>query len=162
MSDNFDAKGYYKVLEVTPNAPLSLIKQQYYDRAKYWHPDHNDNPNAVEIFQKISVAYNLLKDQKNRLKYDLLSIIYNDKDFPDMDSLNPYKNQAGQDDAALRVLKQRRITAFFTGFQKKETKDICNFSEAKDMVVATSVANWLRGWWGAAAFAENIKALKFN
>ena len=162
MSDNVDAKGYYKVLEVTPNAPLSLIKQQYYDRAKYWHPDHNDNPNAVEIFQKISVAYNLLKDQKNRLKYDLLSIIYNDKDFPDMDSLNPYKNQAGQDDAALRVLKQRRITAFFTGFQKKETKDICNFSEAKDMVVATSVANWLRGWWGAAAFAENIKALKFN
>ena len=72
MSANFDAKGYYQVLEVTPNAPLSLIKQQYYSRAKFWHPDHNDNPDAVEIFQKISVAYNILKDQKKRLKYDLL------------------------------------------------------------------------------------------
>ena len=162
MSANFDARGYYKVLEVTPNAPLSLIKQQYYDRAKYWHPDHNDNPDAVEIFQKISVAYNLLKDQKKRLKYDLLSIIYDNNDFPDMESLNPYKNQSGQDDAALRVLKQRKITAFFTGFQKKETKDICNYIEAKDMVVSTSLANWLRGWWGIAAFAENIKAIKFN
>ena len=48
MSANFDAKGYYQVLEVTPNAPLSLIKQQYYSRAKFWHPDHNDNPDAVE------------------------------------------------------------------------------------------------------------------
>ncbi len=65
MNANYDAKGYYRVLEVSPNAPLSLIKQQYYDRAKFWHPDHNNNPDAVEIFQKISVAYNLLKDQKS-------------------------------------------------------------------------------------------------
>lgn len=162
MSANFDAKGYYQVLEVTPNAPLSLIKQQYYSRAKFWHPDHNDNPDAVEIFQKISVAYNILKDQKKRLKYDLLSLIYNNHDFPDMEALNPYKNQSGKDDAALRVLKQRRITAFFSGFTKKETKDICNYAEAKDMVVSTSVANWLKGWWSLSAFIENIKALKFN
>ena len=71
MSYNYDGMGYYRVLEVTPNAPLSLIKQQYYDRAKFWHPDHNDDPNAVEVFQKISVAYNLLKTKKN-----VLSMIY--------------------------------------------------------------------------------------
>ena len=162
MSSDFDAEGYYKVLEVLPDAPLSLIKRQYYDRAKYWHPDHNDNSNAVEIFQKISVAYNVLKDPEKRLRYDLLSVIYNEKDFPDMDSLNAYKNQKGKDDAALRVLKQRRITAFISGFNKKETKDICNYAEAKEMVVSTSVSNWLRGWWGVKAFFENIEALKFN
>lgn len=162
MSTDFDAKGYYKVLEVLPDAPLSLIKRQYYDRAKYWHPDHNKDANAVEIFQKISVAYNLLKSPEKRLRYDLLSIAYNEKDFPDMDSLNAYKNQKGKDDAALRVLKQRRITAFFSGFNKKETKDICNYTEAKDMVLSTSVSNWLRGWWGIKAFRENLAALKFN
>ena len=113
MSYNYDGMGYYRVLEVTPNAPLSLIKQQYYDRAKFWHPDHNDDPNAVEVFQKISVAYNLLKDQKKRLKYDLLSLVYEEKDFPDMDALKVYKNQQDKEDAALRVLKQRRVYAAF-------------------------------------------------
>ena len=83
MSENFDAKGYYEVLEVTPNATVLQIKQQYYDRAKFWHPDHNEDPNAVEIFQKISVAYDILKDQKSRLRYDLLSLIYEEKDFPE-------------------------------------------------------------------------------
>lgn len=162
MNANYDAKGYYQVLEVSPNAPLSLIKQQYYSRAKFWHPDHNDNPDAVEIFQKISVAYNLLKDQKKRLQYDLLSLVYGAEDFPELDSLQIYKNQNGNDDAALRVLKQRRVTARLNGFCIKETKDICNFNEAKDMVLSTSVANWLKGWWGIKAFGENIKALKFN
>ena len=162
MNSNFDAKGYYYILEVTPNAPLSLIKQQYYKCAKYWHPDHNDNPDAVEIFQKISVAYNVLKDQKNRLKYDLLSLVYTDKDFPEMDSLKIYKNQRGKEDAALRVLKQRKVFAHIHGFQIKETKDICNYSEAKDMVLSTSISNWLKGWWGLQSFNENIKAIGYN
>ncbi len=162
MSANFDAKGYYRVLEVSPNAPLSLIKQQYYNRAKFWHPDHNEDPNAVEIFQKISIAYNVLKDQRERLKYDLLSIVYNETDFPDMSSLKTYKNQAGEDDLALRVLKQRRVTAQFNGCRVKESKDICNYTEAKEMVLATSINNWLRGWWGIKAFCENIKAIRFN
>ncbi len=162
MNSNFDAKGYYYILKVTPNAPLSLIKQQYYKCAKYWHPDHNDDPNAVEIFQKISVAYNVLKDQRNRLKYDLLSLVYTDKDFPEMDSLKIYKNQKGKDDAALRVLKQRKVLACLHGFRIKETKDICNYSEAKDMVLTTSISNWLRGWWGIQSFNENIKAISYN
>lgn len=162
MSYNYDGMGYYRVLEVTPNAPLSLIKQQYYDRAKFWHPDHNDDPNAVEVFQKISVAYNLLKDQKKRLKYDLLSLVYEEKDFPDMDALKVYKNQQDKEDAALRVLKQRRVYAGLNGYKVKNTKDICNYYEAKDMVLTTSISNWLRGWWGIKPFKENIKAIKYN
>ena len=113
MSENFDALGYYEVLEVTPYASLSQIKTQYYDRAKFWHPDHNENPKALEIFQKISVAYNILKEQKTRLKYDLLSIIYSNNDFPEINSLKIYKNQKGRDDIALRVLKQKKIQDLF-------------------------------------------------
>lgn len=158
MSENFDAKGYYEVLELTPNATVLQIKQQYYDRAKFWHPDHNEDPNAVEIFQKISVAYDILKDQKSRLRYDLLSLIYKEKDFPEINSLKIYKNQSGKDDPALRVLKQRRVQNGVI----KETKDICNYREAKDMVLSTSVLNWLKGWWGKGGIHKNIAALKFN
>ena len=162
MSENFDALGYYEVLEVTPYASLSQIKTQYYDRAKFWHPDHNENPKALEIFQKISVAYNILKEQKTRLKYDLLSIIYSNNDFPEINSLKIYKNQKGRDDIALRVLKQKKITAYIGGYKVKETKDICNYNEAKELVISTSIHNWLYGWWNFSAFVKNIKAIKFN
>lgn len=162
MSGNFDTLGYYEVLEVTPNASLSQIKTQYYDRAKFWHPDHNENPKALEIFQKISVAYNILKDQKTRLRYDLLSIIYDKEDFPEISSLKIYKNQKGKDDNALRVLKQKKVTAYVGGYKIKETKDICNYKEAKDMVISTSIHNWLYGWWNLSAFLKNINAIKFN
>jgi curved DNA-binding protein CbpA len=162
MSGNFDTLGYYEVLEVTPNASLSQIKTQYYDRAKFWHPDHNENPKALEIFQKISVAYNILKDQKTRLRYDLLSIIYDKEDFPEISSLKIYKNQKGKDDNALRVLKQKKVTAYIGGYKIKETKDICNYKEAKDMVISTSIHNWLYGWWNFSAFLKNINAIKFN
>lgn len=162
MSGNFDTLGYYEVLEVTPNASLSQIKTQYYDRAKFWHPDHNENPKALEIFQKISVAYNILKDQKTRLRYDLLSIIYDKEDFPEISSLKIYKNQKGKDDNALRVLKQKKVTAYVGGYKIKETKDICNYKEAKDMVISTSIHNWLYGWWNLSAFFKNINAIKFN
>lgn len=162
MSENFDALGYYEVLEVTPYASLSQIKTQYYDRAKFWHPDHNENPKALEIFQKISVAYNILKEQKTRLKYDLLSIIYSNNDFPEINSLKIYKNQKERDDIALRVLKQKKITAYIGGYKVKETKDICNYNEAKELVISTSIHNWLYGWWNFSAFVKNIKAIKFN
>lgn len=161
MNTGVDAKGYYKVLEVSPNATLSQIKEQYYKMAKFWHPDRNEKENAVEIFQKISVAYNLLKEQKSRLKYDLLSLVYTEKDFPDMEALSVYKNQSGRDDAALRVLKQKQVKAF--GVCKvRSSKDICNYREAKQMVLKTSLQNWMFGWWGLKAVKENIEALKYN
>lgn len=162
MSRQYDAMGYYKVLEVGIDASDALIKKQYYAQAKYWHPDHNENPKSLEIFQKISVAYEILSDEKKRLKYDLLSLIYNEHNFPEFSDLKIYKNQAGKDDAALRVLKQRRVKGLLFTTYEKETKDICNIREAKDMVLSTSVFNWLFGWWGIKAFGKNIKALKFN
>ena len=143
-------------------ATFEQIKRQYYEKAKFWHPDRNESPEAVEIFQKVSVAYDVLKDEKKRLKYDLLCLIYSAKDFPDMNSLKSYKNQKDLDDSALRVLKQRKVTGILTEAKISDTKDICNIKEAKDMVVATSIHNWMLGWWGIKSFTENLKAIKCN
>ena len=162
MQPDYDSLGYYKVLDLNYLATADQIKRQYYDKAKFWHPDHNEAPEAVEIFQKVSVAYDVLKDEKKRLKYDLLCLIYQAKEFPEIDSLKVYKNQKEKDDAALRVLKQRKVRANFITAKISDTKDICNISEAKDMVVSTSIYNWLCGWWGIKAISENIEALKYN
>ena len=158
MIKNADALGYYSVLGVYPNAESSLIKRQYYEKAKYWHPDHNENPQALEMFQKVSVAYDVLKDEKLRLNYDLLSAVYNEKDFPPLGSLKIYKNQSAKDDKALRVLRQKTVK----NGKIRESKDICNIREAGNMVLSTSINNWLCGWWGKSGFNNTKEAIKFN
>ncbi len=162
MAISDDALGYYAVLNVQSDADVSLIKRHYYQLAKDWHPDHNEAPNALEMFQKVSVAYDVLKEASTRLQYDLLSAIYERKDFPTLGSLKIYKNQAGKDDAALRVLKQRIVKATFKGAKVEERKDICNFREASAMVLNTSIINWLRGWWAKDGWQKTWAALKYN
>lgn len=158
MKVKSDALGYYAVLGVNSRADSALIKSSYYEKAKYWHPDHNEDPAAVDMFQKVSVAYDVLKDDKTRLEYDLLSVVYDERDFPTLGSLKIYKNQSGKDDKALRVLKQRKVVKG----QVKESRDICNISEAGSLAFSTSVSNWLKGWWGKGGFAKNLAAVKFN
>ncbi|MBO6281616.1 MAG: DnaJ domain-containing protein [Alphaproteobacteria bacterium] len=160
--EKYDALGYYEILGVAPDADTALIKRQYYEKAKFWHPDHNENPNAVEFFQKVSVAYEVLNDAKKRAEYDLLSIVYCEKDFPTLGSLKIYKNQSDKTDAALRVLKQRKVKASGSKCEVRETKDICNIKEAGNMVLSTSISNWLCGWWGRGGFNKTINAIKFN
>ena len=155
---SFDALSYYAVLGVAPDAPQSVIKKQYYAQAKYWHPDHNRAPEAQDMFQKVSTAYGILQDLHNRLIYDILSCVYKTQDFPLIGSLKIYKNQKDADDKALRVLKQHHIKCG----QETETKDICNVHEAAGMVFATSVANWLIGWWGKDGWNKTINALRHN
>ena len=67
-----DALGYYDILEVDYNADEHVIKLKYREKAKFWHPDHNESENALEVFQKISVAYDTLKEE-------LLELVKDDK-----------------------------------------------------------------------------------
>lgn len=154
----YDALKYYEVLNVAPDSSAAEIKRQYYLQAKFWHPDHNQLPEAQDMFQRVSTAYGVLKDAHSRLIYDLLSAVYNAEEFPLIGSLKIYKNQHGKDDKALRVLKQLHVV----GGHVTETKDICNIFEAAGMTFITSVANWLKGWWGKNGFLNNKKALKRN
>ena len=162
MKTSVDALGYYRILTATPTDDAATIKRKYYEQAKFWHPDHNEAPNALEMFQKVSVAYDVLKDDFLRRQYDLLSLVYEARNFPTLGSLKIYKNQIGQDDAALRVLKQRKVLPHLKGSQTVETKDVCNFKEAMSMVGRTSRANWFKGWWAPDAVGKNIAAIRFN
>ncbi len=154
----YDSLGYYAILEIHPEADVAVIKRQYYQKAKYWHPDHNTRPEAHDMFQKTSVAYGILQNQRTRLIYDLLSCVYDNKDFPPMGSLKIYKNQSDKDDKALRVLRQRLCT----NKGVRESKDVCNIREAGNMVLSTSISNWLKGWWQKNGFNRTLSAIRFN
>jgi len=59
----------YKILELTPNANENDIRKAYIRLAKKHHPDKNKDPEAVDKFQKIQSAYEILINSDTRIKY---------------------------------------------------------------------------------------------
>jgi len=159
---NYDKLDYFKILEVSQDSTEEEIRQKYRELAKYWHPDHNDKPNAIEMFQKISVAYDILKDAKTRLKYILLSIIYDKSCFPDMNSLCLIRNMHSQEDLNLRAFHLIEITGKGIGHSSIDKLYYCNPYEAVNVVRSITKHNWLHGFWGLTAFFANANAIVQN
>ncbi|XP_065886893.1 dnaJ homolog subfamily B member 11-like [Dysidea avara] len=64
-------RDFYKILGVERNASVKQIKKAYRKLAVKYHPDKNpDNPDANQMFQDISAAYEVLSDGDTRRIYD--------------------------------------------------------------------------------------------
>nr|CDJ88120.1 Heat shock protein DnaJ and Thioredoxin domain containing protein [Haemonchus contortus] len=62
---------YYKILGVAKDADDRTIRKAFKKLAMHKHPDKNkDNPNAHAEFVKINKAYEVLKDEDLRKRYD--------------------------------------------------------------------------------------------
>ena len=157
-----DSLGYYKILGVTNKASGDELKHHYRDKAKLWHPDYNTGEEAKDKFQKLSVAYDVLKDDVSRLFYDLLSEIYAEKDFPDMFALKVFTDQKGQENPDLRAFFLKKIYGKIYKSEKRVQYEICNEKEALPILFKASASNWFLGWWGWPAFSDNIFAIKSN
>ncbi|MBQ7285174.1 MAG: J domain-containing protein [Alphaproteobacteria bacterium] len=156
----YDALGYYQLLGVSPQSDEEQIKQTYRDLAKFWHPDHNKEENALEKFQKLSVAYDVLKDATSRLRYDLLSMVYTDADYPEYENIAPFADIEG--DANVRAFMLCHVRGKLIKYtQNRERKILCRSNAAKTLG-QTALANWLLGWWHPTAIIKNIQALFHN
>lgn len=65
-----DQEDYYKILGVDKSASQDDITHAYRELAKKWHPDVNHSPDATAMFEKITKAYEVLKDPQKRAAYD--------------------------------------------------------------------------------------------
>ena len=158
----YDKLGYFQVLDVQIDSPEDVIRQKYRELAKFWHPDHNTAPQAVEMFQKISIAYDVLKDAKTRIKYALLSLIYNYENFPKLEALSLIRNMHGQEDLNLRAFRLIEVTGKGIGYNSIDKIYYCSPYEAVGVIGNISKHNWTKGFWGLTAFFANIRAIVKN
>lgn len=63
---------FYEVLGVDPDATQAEITDAYRQRVLETHPDHNDDPDAVEAFKRVDAAETVLADESERARYDRL------------------------------------------------------------------------------------------
>lgn len=157
-----DALGYYKVLEVDSSTDEKTLKIKYRDLAKLWHPDFNKAENAIEHFQKLSVAYDVLKDKNSRLIYDLLSEVYTSDNFPDMQNLSVLKDKYNKENPLVRVIFLRKIIGKITRYNVSEDRLVCTYEQARQEALAYSLSNWFLGWWHPKALVKNVRALIDN
>ncbi len=99
----YDALGYFKILDANISTPADLLKTKYRQKVKLWHPDINQDASAVDMFQKLAVAYDVLSNPKLKKIYVLLSMIYTKDDFPDVERLKTYTDAKGGETPFLRV-----------------------------------------------------------
>ncbi|MFB1063964.1 J domain-containing protein [Natrinema sp. H-ect4] len=65
-------ESYYEVLEVDSDATRDEIESAYRERVLETHPDHSDDPDAAERFQRVTTAKSVLTDGTERARYDRL------------------------------------------------------------------------------------------
>jgi len=157
-----DALGYYAVLEADASTDGKTLKIKYRDLAKHWHPDSNKNADAMEHFQKLSVAYDVLKNEDTRLVYDLLSEIYAPDNFPDMQNLSILKDKYNRENPLVRVVTLRKIVGKFIRYTSSEERLVCTYEQARQEVLRCSLSNWFLGWWHPKAAVANVRALVQN
>ncbi|MEM9414149.1 MAG: DnaJ domain-containing protein [Planctomycetota bacterium] len=64
-----DLPDYYKVMGLKPDATPAQIKSSYRKLAVALHPDRSDAPDAIEKFDRLHEAYEVLSDPKRRSAY---------------------------------------------------------------------------------------------
>ena len=63
-------KNYYEILNISPASNQASIKKAYLKLAQKFHPDKNRSGEAVDMFKKVSEAYQVLSHVKKREEYD--------------------------------------------------------------------------------------------
>jgi len=65
-------KNYYQILGISKDSTIKEIKKEYYNKAKIFHPDKNNNESDAVVFSEMTEAYDVLCSEL-RSDYDMKS-----------------------------------------------------------------------------------------
>jgi DnaJ homolog subfamily B member 4 len=87
------SKTHYEVLGVSDTATDTEIKKAFRSLSLKYHPDRNSSSDAVQKMQEISGAYDILKNEDTKQKYDMeLKTGINMNNMPNMNEFNDINN----------------------------------------------------------------------
>jgi len=89
FTSNDILEDYYEILELDQTSSIDDIRKNYLKLAKKYHPDHNHG--NIEMFQKVSKAYECLSKKESRKNYDLEYANINEKN--NVHNINYFKNE---------------------------------------------------------------------
>ena len=120
----------YDILEINPDATENEIKKAYLHLVKLYHPDKNKSLNAVEHFQQIQTAYEILINPITREEYNNMTPT---KQLNFMDMLNKIIKENIDDfdlDDFTHLIKTFNITDILSLFiNPNTTTDIFDINE---------------------------------
>lgn len=135
---------YYDLLGIQSTASGLEIKKAYRKAAIRLHPDKNpDNPQAAAMFQEVGEAYQVLSDEKLRVKYDKFG---KQESMPKEGFEDPteffsmifggeaFKSWIGE----LSLLQEMTKTAELSGFDEEETEANGKKAESGDDAKSTT------------------------
>jgi len=112
---------YYEILGVARNASQDDIQKAYRRLARKYHPDVNKEKGAEDKFKQVQEAYEVLKDDAKRKRYDLLGKNYKagqpfnaPEGFEDL--FNQFKGAAKNGRTGGRASREQAEPAGFSSF----------------------------------------------
>jgi len=90
---NYYNKDLYKILNVNYDASLDEIKLSYRKLVRIYHPDVAGSNADITKFKDIQEAYEILINEENRKKYDVLHGFYKEKIKKEYQQTNEKKNK---------------------------------------------------------------------
>lgn len=142
----------YQVLNIEETNDVKVIKKAYSKLAKQYHPDKN-NGDMIEKYEQITYAYNILKNDKSRKKYNMLNKNNKSKFHEILESLYDSNfNKEKFEENFINIIDRLNITEIFNFV----TKNIIPKKEENDVICSdTDIDLW------SESFGEYYDELPF-